>query len=37
MQEIITYIILGISVLYLLRKFVFKPKNNGKCDMDCGC
>ncbi len=37
MQEIITYIILGIAVLYLLRKFVFKPKNNKKCDTDCGC
>ena len=26
LQQIAVYIILGIAVFYLLRKFVFKPK-----------
>lgn len=37
MQEIATYIILGIAVFYLFGKFVFKPKKKGKCKTDCDC
>jgi len=37
-QEILVYIILAVAIVFLLRKFVFKPKNKkGKCDTDCGC
>ncbi|MBT4780032.1 MAG: FeoB-associated Cys-rich membrane protein [Polaribacter sp.] len=37
MQEILIYISLGLAVLYLLRKFIFKGKHKGNCDTDCGC
>jgi flagellar biogenesis protein FliO len=37
MQEVITYIILVIAVYFLVRKFIFKPKNKKGCDTDCGC
>ena len=30
MQEIITYIILILAVYFLVRKFIFKPKNSKK-------
>jgi uncharacterized membrane protein YuzA (DUF378 family) len=37
-QEIIIYILLGLAVIFLLRKFVFKSKKKkGNCDSDCGC
>jgi predicted small secreted protein len=37
-QEVLLYVILGLAVVFLLRKFVFKPKNKkGNCDSDCGC
>ncbi|WP_095074825.1 FeoB-associated Cys-rich membrane protein [Tenacibaculum jejuense] len=35
-QEIITYSIVVLAVLFLGRKFIFKSKNNG-CDPGCGC
>ena len=35
-QQTAVYIILGIAVFYLLRKFVFKPKKKKNCGMDCG-
>jgi len=38
MQEIIVYIILLFSIGFLVRKFIFKPKNSKKsCDTGCGC
>jgi len=36
-QQIIAYIILGIAILFLLRKYIFTSKNNKNCDKDCGC
>jgi len=36
-QQIITYIILGFAVLFLVRKFFFKPKGKKNCNKDCGC
>jgi len=36
-QEIIVYIILGLAVLFLLRKFIFKSKKNNGCDTGCDC
>jgi len=32
MQEFLTYIILGIAVGYLVKKFFFKPKVKKGCD-----
>ncbi len=37
MQQILVYIILGIAVGFLLKKFIFKPKNKSGCDKGCGC
>jgi len=36
-QEIIAYIILGLAVAFLIRKFFWKKKKKGGCDTDCGC
>jgi hypothetical protein len=36
-QQIIAYIILGIAIFYLLKKFVFKTKKGNDCGTDCGC
>ncbi|MCF6349864.1 MAG: FeoB-associated Cys-rich membrane protein [Flavobacteriaceae bacterium] len=36
-QEIIVYVILGLAVLYLVRKIFFKPNQNKDCNPDCGC
>lgn len=36
-QQIIAYLILGIAIVYLLRKFIFKSKKKKNCDTDCGC
>jgi len=35
-QEIITYILLGIAIVFLVNKFRPKKKKKG-CDTDCGC
>ncbi|WP_366140363.1 FeoB-associated Cys-rich membrane protein [uncultured Tenacibaculum sp.] len=35
-QEIITYSIVILAVLFLGRKFIFKSKKDG-CGPDCGC
>ncbi|WP_442265002.1 FeoB-associated Cys-rich membrane protein [Tenacibaculum sp. ZS6-P6] len=35
-QEIITYSIIALAILFLGRKFIFKSKNND-CDPGCGC
>jgi len=38
MQEILVYIALALSVLFLIKKFFFKSKKkNGSCDTDCKC
>lgn len=38
-QEIIAYILLGIAIAFLIKKFFFKKKKSGKdCGSDdCGC
>ncbi len=36
-QEILTYIVLGIAVGYLVKKFFFKPKVKKGCDTGCDC
>jgi len=36
-QEVLVYIILGFAVLFLFRKFIFKPKSKNGCDTDCDC
>lgn len=35
-QEIVTYIIVGIAVIYLIRKFFFSNDKDG-CDTNCNC
>ncbi len=39
MQQIFVYIIVGLAALFLLRKFIFKPKRKSDCDGgdDCKC
>ena len=36
-QQIMVYVIVGLAVLYLLKKFVFKSKKKNNCGTDCGC
>ena len=36
-QEIITYVILFIAVIFLVKKFFFKPKSKKGCDKGCDC
>jgi hypothetical protein len=37
-QEILTYITLGIAVAFLFKKFFFKKKKSDKnCGDDCNC
>jgi len=38
-QEVITYVLLGIALTFLVKKFFFKKKKSGKdCGSDdCGC
>jgi len=37
-QEILTYIILGLAIAFLVKKFFFKKKKNDKnCGGDCNC
>jgi glycopeptide antibiotics resistance protein len=38
LQEIIAFIVLGIALAFLIRKFFFKNKSNKNCgNDDCGC
>nr|WP_271405640.1 FeoB-associated Cys-rich membrane protein [Tenacibaculum soleae] len=37
MQEIITYIIVGLAILFLVNKFFIKTKKSKNCNTDCGC
>jgi len=37
-QEIIVYVLLGIAVGFLIKKFFFKSKKKKDCGSDgCGC
>lgn len=37
-QEIIAYVLLGIAVVFLAKKFFFKKKKSKNCGSDdCGC
>jgi len=36
MQQILVYIILGLAILFLLRKFIFKVKNKSKSEFGAG-
>ncbi|WBX71139.1 FeoB-associated Cys-rich membrane protein [Tenacibaculum retecalamus] len=37
MQEIITYIIVGLAVFFLVKKFFIKTKKSQGCSADCNC
>jgi hypothetical protein len=37
MQEILTYIVLGITVAFLIKKTVIKSKKDDNCGPSCGC
>ncbi|NMH28252.1 FeoB-associated Cys-rich membrane protein [Flavobacterium silvaticum] len=37
MQTIIAIGLLVVAVVFLARKFVFKPKKKDGCGPDCGC
>lgn len=37
-QEILSYLILGIAVVFLVKKFFFKKKKtDNNCGEDCNC
>ncbi len=36
-QYIIVGIIVALSALYILRRFVFRPKSGGGSSCGCGC
>lgn len=37
MQEIITYLLVALAVVFLVKKFVFPSKKNKGCSSNCGC
>ncbi|WP_369813908.1 FeoB-associated Cys-rich membrane protein [Tenacibaculum sp. MAR_2010_89] len=37
MQEIITYSIVVLAVVFLVRKFFFKTKKDTNCNKGCNC
>lgn len=37
MQDVIVYIVLGVAVVFLLRKYVFKGKKKTGCGDDHNC
>ncbi len=37
MQEVITYIVVVLAVVFLVKKFFFKTKKDGHCSTDCNC
>ncbi|TCI85887.1 FeoB-associated Cys-rich membrane protein [Tenacibaculum sp. M341] len=38
LQQIITYSVLVLAIAFLVRKFVFPPKDNDGCGgTSCGC
>ena len=37
MQEFITYLLVALAVVFLIKKFVFPSKKNKGCSSNCGC
>lgn len=37
MQDILVYIALGLALVFLVKKYIFKPSSKNNCDKDCGC
>jgi multisubunit Na+/H+ antiporter MnhC subunit len=37
LQNFLVFLLAGMAVYLLLRRFVFKKKQKGDCDTDCGC
>ncbi|AZJ33120.1 FeoB-associated Cys-rich membrane protein [Tenacibaculum sp. Mcav3-52] len=37
MQEVLTYLVVCGAVIFLVKKFFFKPKKNSSCDTNCNC
>ncbi len=37
MQEVITYIVVALAVVFLVRKYIFKTKKRKNCNTDCDC
>lgn len=39
MQDVIVYVVVGLAVAFLLRKYVFKGKKKAGCgdDHNCNC
>lgn len=37
MQEIITYTLVVLAVVFLVKKYVFPSKKDKNCNSDCGC
>ena len=36
-QEILAYIVLGIAIFYLIKKFFVSSNKDDGCNPDCGC
>ncbi|HAO15948.1 MAG TPA: FeoB-associated Cys-rich membrane protein [Tenacibaculum sp.] len=36
-QEVLSYVIVALAVLFLIKRFLFKAKKNKNCDKGCGC
>ncbi|TVZ56550.1 hypothetical protein OD91_1839 [Lutibacter sp. Hel_I_33_5] len=37
MQEIVTYILVVLAVVFLVKKFLLPTKKDKNCSTDCGC
>ena len=37
LQQVLVYVLLGVALLFLLRKYFFKGKKKNNCDTDCDC
>ena len=37
MQEIITYILVALAVVFLVKKYFFPSKKSSGCNPGCGC
>lgn len=38
MQEVIAYSLVGIAIIFLVKKYFFaSKKSKSNCDTDCGC
>ncbi|QCX40177.1 FeoB-associated Cys-rich membrane protein [Aureibaculum algae] len=36
-QSILVYILLGLAISFLIKKYFFKSKKKTGCKSDCGC